>query len=90
MLNNIKTKLGLALGAVGTFALGLAAKAQEITLSATGSDVSDVTNPLMDLVIQIWRTVLGPLLGYAIVFAAVVALYHFIKGFLGRRKKPKS
>lgn len=90
MKNTLKLKLGGLVAGAGMLLGALSARAQEITLSATGSDVSDVTNPLMDLVIQIWRTVLGPLLGYAIVFAAVVALYHFIKGFLGRRKKPKS
>jgi len=88
---NTKKKLGLAVVAAlpVAFQYVLLAHAGEITLTATNTDVSDVTSPLMTLVINIWRNVLGPLLGYAIVFAAVTALYHFIKGFLGRRKKPK-
>jgi len=90
MKSSLKAKL-VGLGSSAAILLtALSAKAAEITLSATATDVSDVTSPLMNLVISIWRTVLGPLLGYSIVFVAVVALYHFIKGFLGRRKKPKS
>lgn len=90
MKNSLKVKLAMLGAPIAAALTAVAAKAADITLTASTTDVTEVTGPLQTLMISIWRGPVAQLLGFGLVFAAVVAVYHMIKSFLGRRKKARA
>jgi len=87
MNTNIKLKIIGAVSAIGTFAMAVASKAADITLTASTTDVSEVTGPFTSLLTSMLRGPVAQFWAVTIVIALITSVVLAIRRYLGGKKK---